>query len=66
MDAVRKVVAHTPSPPGVKAYVTGLAALADDLHIIGNASIGKITIFSLAAIAIMLLIVDRSIVTTLV
>ena len=50
----------------MKAYVTGPAALTDDLHVIGNASIAKITLFSLAAIAIMLLIVYRSIVTTLV
>ena len=53
-------------PPGVKAYVTGPAATADDLHVIGNASIGMITVFTLGAIAIMLLIVYRSIVTTLV
>jgi RND superfamily putative drug exporter len=66
VEAVRKVVAQTPAPPGVKAYVTGPAALTDDLHVIGNASIAKITVFSLAAIAIMLLIVYRSIVTTLV
>jgi putative drug exporter of the RND superfamily len=66
VEAVRKVVAHTPAPPGVNGYVTGPAALADDQHVIGNASIGKITVFSLAAIAIMLLIVYRSIVTTLV
>ena len=66
VEAVRKVVAQTHAPPGVKAYVTGPAALTDDLHVIGNASIGKITLFSLAAIAIMLLIVYRSIVTTLV
>ena len=63
VEAVRRVVENTPGPPGVKAYVTGPAALTDDLHIIGNASIGKITVFSLAAIAIMLLIVYRSIVT---
>src|ERR1700756_5976057 len=66
VEAVRKVVDHTPAPPGVKAYVTGPAALTDDLHVIGNASIVKITLFSLAAIAIMLLIVYRSIVTTLI
>ena len=66
VEAVRQVVDKTPAPPGVKAYVTGPAALQDDLHIIGNASIAKITVFSLAAIAIMLLIVYRSIVTTLV
>ena len=66
VDAVRKVVDHTAAPPGVKAYVTGPAALTDDLHVIGNASLGKITLFTLAAIAIMLLIVYRSIVTTLI
>jgi putative drug exporter of the RND superfamily len=66
VEAVRKVVDHTPAPPGVKAYVTGPAALADDMHVIGNASMGKITLFSLGAIAIMLLIVYRSVVTMLI
>ncbi len=66
VEAVRKVVEQTPAPAGVKAHVTGPAALTDDLHVIGNASLGKITLFSLAAIAIMLLLVYRSIVTTLI
>ena len=67
VDAVRKVVDTTPAPPGVKAYVTGPAALTNDLHIIGNASLGQDHGVELsAAIAIMLLIVYRSIVTTLV
>ena len=66
VDAVRKVVDHTQPPPGVKAYVTGPAALTDDLHVIGNASLAKVTLFTLVAIAAMLLIVYRSIVTTLV
>src|ERR1700760_1162198 len=66
VEAVRKVVENEPAPPGVKAYVTGPAALSDDMHIIGNASLAKITLFTLAAIAIMLLLVYRSIVTTLV
>ena len=52
--------------PGVKAYVTGPAALSDDMHVIGNASLAKITLFTLGAIAIMLLLVYRSIVTTLI
>jgi putative drug exporter of the RND superfamily len=65
VDAVRKVVDNEPAPPGVKAYVTGPAALSDDMHIIGNDSLAKITLFTLAAIAIMLLLVYRSIVTTL-
>ncbi|HET9877141.1 MAG TPA: RND family transporter [Mycobacterium sp.] len=65
VDAIREVVDRTPAPPGVKAYVTGPAALSDDMHIIGNASLAKITLFTLGAIAIMLLLVYRSIVTTL-
>jgi putative drug exporter of the RND superfamily len=66
VEAVRKVVDNEPAPPGVKAYVTGPAALSDDMHVIGNASLAKITMFTLGAIAIMLLLVYRSIVTTLV
>ncbi|HEU4360236.1 MAG TPA: MMPL family transporter [Mycobacterium sp.] len=65
VDAVRKVVDRTSAPPGVQAYVTGPAALSDDMHIIGNASLAKITLFTLGAIAIMLLLVYRSIATTL-
>ena len=41
VDAVRKVMAKTTAPPGVKAYVAGPAALTDDLHVIGNASLGR-------------------------
>jgi putative drug exporter of the RND superfamily len=66
VEAVRDVLNRTPAPPGVKAYVTGPAALSDDMHVIGNASLAKITLFTLAAIAIMLFLVYRSLVTTLV
>ena len=66
VEAVRKVIADTKAPPGVQAYVAGPAALTDDLHVIGNASLGQITLFTLVAIAGMLLIVYRSIRTTLV
>ena len=66
VEAVRKVVDEEPAPPGVKAYVTGSAALSDDMHVIGNGSLAKITLFTLGAIAIMLLLVYRSIVTTLI
>jgi RND superfamily putative drug exporter len=66
VEAVRKVIHRNQSPPGVKAYVTGPAALSDDMHVIGNASLAKITLFTLGAIAVMLLLVYRSIVTTLV
>lgn len=66
VDFVRKVIAETKAPPGVQAYVAGPAALTDDLHVIGNASLAEITLITLAAIALMLLIVYRSIRTTLV
>ncbi len=62
VDAVRAVVDRTPAPDGVTAYVTGPAALSDDMHIIGNASLAKITLATLGAIALMLLLVYRSIV----
>ncbi|OHV04120.1 RND family transporter [Mycobacterium talmoniae] len=66
VEAVRKVIADSSPPPGVKAYVAGAAALTDDMHVIGNASLAKITLFTLGAITVMLLLVYRSIVTTLV
>lgn len=66
VEAVRKVIGETKAPPGVQAYVAGPAALTDDLHVIGNASLAQITLFTLVAIALMLLIVYRSIVTTLI
>src|SRR3981081_3649372 len=66
VEAVRKVIDENKPPSGVKAYVTGPAALSDDMHLIGNASLATITLFTLGAIAIMLLLVYRSIVTTLV
>jgi RND superfamily putative drug exporter len=66
VDAVRQVIKETPAPPGVQAYVAGPAALTDDLHVIGNASLVTITLITLIAIAGMLLVVYRSIRTTLI
>ena len=66
VQAVRDVIKDTKAPPGVQAYVAGPAALTDDLHVIGNASLAQITLFTLIAIAIMLLVVYRSIRTTLI
>ncbi|BBY25489.1 hypothetical protein MSTO_56940 [Mycobacterium stomatepiae] len=66
VEAVRKVIEKNATPPGLKVYVTGPAAFSDDSHVIGNASLAKITLFTLGAIAIMLLLVYRSIATTLI
>ncbi|NKZ10981.1 MMPL family transporter [Mycolicibacterium septicum DSM 44393] len=66
VEVVRKAIEETKAPDGVQAYVAGPAALTRDEHVIGNESLGMITIITLAAIAIMLLIVYRSIITTLI
>jgi RND superfamily putative drug exporter len=58
--AVRKAIDDTKAPPGVQAYVAGPAALTADLRAIGDASLHKVTLFTIAAIAIMLLVVFRS------
>ena len=66
VTAVRQAIEDTPAPTGVKAYVAGPAALTADLRQIGDASLVKITLFTLGAIAFMLLVVFRSITTMLV
>ena len=66
VQAVRKVIEETKAPDGVQAYVAGPTALTNDMHVIGNDSLAKITLLTLVAIAGMLLIVYRSVVTTLI
>jgi RND superfamily putative drug exporter len=61
--AVRNIVARTPTPPGVKVYVTGPTALVTDMQHSGNKSILKITAITVAMIFGMLLLVYRSIST---
>jgi putative drug exporter of the RND superfamily len=56
-------VAHTPAPPGVKAYVTGAAPLLTDNFEVGSRGTQKVTVITFLVIAVMLLIVYRSIVT---
>ena len=65
VDAVRGVVDRTPPPPGVKAYVTGPAAVVADMGKSGNSTVLLITAVSTAVIFVMLLIVFRSFVTTI-
>ena len=63
VKAVQEIVANTPPPPGVKAYVTGGAPLVSDQSAAGNTSILIVTIITLVVIAVMLVLVYRSIVT---
>jgi RND superfamily putative drug exporter len=63
--AVRKLVADTKPPAGVKAYVAGQGALTADVIVVGDKSLAKMTIITIIIIAIMLMFVYRSIGTVL-
>jgi putative drug exporter of the RND superfamily len=63
--AVRKIVDSTPAPPGVKAYVAGNTVLTADTNVVGRQSMATMALVSIAVIFVMLLIVYRSIVTTI-
>ena len=61
VDAVRDIVDHTPAPPGVKAYVTGAAPLITDQFEVGSKGTLKVTLITIAVIAVMLFWVYRSV-----
>jgi putative drug exporter of the RND superfamily len=61
VEAVRKTVDQSTPPPGVKAYVTGPAALTYAMQLIADASLAKITLVTLAALTVMFLLVYRSV-----
>jgi putative drug exporter of the RND superfamily len=63
VEAVQHIVGSLPAPDGMKAYVTGPAALAADQHIAGDRSLQLITALTFVVIIIMLLLVYRSIIT---
>jgi len=63
VDAIRTIVADIPPPPGVKAYVTGAAPLTTDQFEVGSSENVKITAVTFGVIAVMLLVVYRSIIT---
>jgi len=65
VEAVREIVDRSHPPAGVKAYVTGQAPLTTDMTEAGDKSMVKITVITLIVITVMLLIVYRSITTTL-
>jgi RND superfamily putative drug exporter len=66
VEAVRHVADGTPAPAGIKAYVTGPAATTADQSAVGDKSMKVIELVTFAVIIIMLLLVYRSIVTTLI
>jgi putative drug exporter of the RND superfamily len=65
VESLRNIVARTPAPPGVKAYVTGPAAIVADITQSGDKTVMRVTLVSLAVILTMLLLVYRSIITVI-
>ena len=65
IEAVQRIVERTPAPPGVKAYVTGPAAISADMSRSGDRTIATITAVSVTVIFITLLLVYRSIITVI-
>src|ERR1700761_1548770 len=63
VDALRNIIAKTPAPPGIHAYVAGAAPQIADQFEVGNESTVTVTLLTVGVIAIMLLIVYRSPVT---
>ncbi|MGB3333256.1 MAG: MMPL family transporter [Mycobacterium sp.] len=63
VDAVRKIVGSVPTPDGVKAYVTGQAALTTDMNEAADKSMLKMMAVTGVVIIVMLAIVYRSAVT---
>lgn len=66
VDAVRKIVENSHPPSGLRAYVTGQAALVADTNEAGDKSMVKMTVVTLIVIAVMLLVVYRSLVATVI
>jgi RND superfamily putative drug exporter len=66
VDAVAKIVDGLKPPDGIKAYVTGPAALSADQNIAGDRSMQLIEMVTFSVIIVMLLLVYRSIVTVLI
>ncbi|MUL75149.1 RND family transporter [Mycolicibacterium sp. CBMA 226] len=63
--AVRQIATESPAPPGVKAYVTGPAATSTDQNAVGDKSMELIELVTFGVIAVMLLLVYRSVIATL-
>ncbi|WP_285030620.1 MMPL family transporter [Mycolicibacterium sp. lyk4-40-TYG-92] len=63
VDAVRKIVADDPPPPGIRAYITGASPLVTDNFEVGSAGTNEVTGVTFLVIGIMLLFVYRSLVS---
>jgi len=66
IDEIRKIIADTPKPAGLDAYVTGPAPLAGDTLHAADKSLAKLTIVTIILIVVLLLITYRSITIALI
>ncbi|BBY85626.1 RND family transporter [Mycolicibacterium tokaiense] len=64
VQAVRDVIDSTPAPEGVSTYITGAAALSADQQEASHNSLRMVEALTFGVIILMLLIIYRSIVTT--
>ncbi len=65
VDAVREIIAETPPPAGLHAYVTGPAPLTTDSLEASDSGMIKMTVVTMVVITIMLALVYRSVSTVL-
>jgi putative drug exporter of the RND superfamily len=65
VQVIENIVNRTPPPPGIKVYVTGMAALAADMVSSGNKTVITITALAIAVIFTMLFLVFRSLITVI-
>jgi RND superfamily putative drug exporter len=63
VESVRNIVDSVQKPPGLKVYVTGTAALANDMNSAGDKSMLRMMAVTITVILTMLLAVYRSITT---
>jgi RND superfamily putative drug exporter len=66
VDAVRHVATESPAPNGVRAYVTGPSASSNDQRHVGDTSMEAVEALTFAVIAVMLVLVYRSVISTLI
>ncbi|MGO9153895.1 MMPL/RND family transporter [Mycobacterium sp.] len=65
VEAIQHIVARTPAPPGVKAYVTGPAAIVADMSRSGDRTLTIMTAVTVGVIFLTLLFVYRSVITVI-
>src|SRR4029079_5991607 len=66
VGVVRDIVESVPAPPGIQAHVAGNTVLNVDTSIAGHQSLKVMALVSIGVILLMLLLVYRSIVTTII